>query len=120
MQALRTVDSERAGVDHTANVENPRRLEAVIHAQDVDPHLRMRVALGCPEDIGKVDHSIRLCRDQRLDHIVHHRDIAMRNLNLVSQRIKDRRARIDVHAVDLMSMLDQPSHDPWSDESTAA
>ena len=77
----------------------------------------MRVALGGAQHIGQVDDAVRLRGNERFDHVVHHRDVAVRDFDFVAQRVEDRRVRIDVHAVDLVPVLDQLTHHAWADES---
>ena len=120
VQSLWAVDRERARVDDAADVEQAGRLEAVVHAQNVDSHLRMRVALGSAEDVGQIEHALRFRRDQRLDDIVHHGDVAVEDLDLVAQRIEHRRVGIDVHAVNFVSVLDQPTHHARTNEAAPA
>ena len=84
VQTLRAIHSKRARVDHAPNAEHTGRFKAVIHAEDVQPHLGMGVTLRCAQGIREVKHAVRLAQRERLHDIVHEGDVATDDLNPVT------------------------------------
>ena len=119
VQTLLAVHGERTRVDHATDAEDARRLEAVVHTEDVEPNLGVRVVLAGAQSVGQVEHAVGLGQRHHLHHIVHQRDVAAPDLDVVAQAIERRRVRRDVHAVDFMPALQQAPYHPWTDEAAA-
>ena len=77
--------------------EEPRRLEAIVHADDVELGREMRRVLAA-EQVGKIDYPRRLGPSVDGHHVVELRDVAARDGNLLAEIGEGVRRRIDVHA----------------------
>ena len=116
-EGLTAVNGERAGVGHALDIAHARRLEAVVHAEDIQPHGVVRV-LGVrdavrphAEQVGEVEDAVRLALDHGANHVIHERDVAAEELQLVADSGDRGRVGVDVHAGDLVAALEETSHD---------
>src|SRR6266581_4513054 len=114
---LLTAHRDRARVDDALDAGQARGLEAVVHAEDVEAHDLVRVALAGAETVGEVDEALGLHVEHGPHHVLELRDVPAddgRADRLAGER---RRSGVQVHAHDRFAARDQPLDEPWADEA---
>ena len=117
---LLSADGDGAGVGHPVHPGDTGRLEAIIHAQDVQLHGEMGRVVAAAQQIGQVHDAVRLGVHDGRNHVLKLHDVAAHDLYLVSEFAEVRGSRVDVHHEDLLAALDQPGNNPLSDKAGAA
>ena len=115
---LLAADRHRTGIDDPVAPGEARRLEAVVHAEDVqlERDARRQVAADV---IGEVDHPVGLHRRHRGHHVVELADIAAQHPHL-GQLAEIGGLRVDVHDHGLLALLRQKRDQPPADKPGAA
>jgi len=119
--ALLPAHRDRAGVHHPLHPSQARRLEAVVHPEDVEAHDLVRITLTRSEAVGQVDEPVRLDLEHRPHHVVEPGHVAADQRHLLRHGRKRRHGvRIQIHARHRLAATDEPTHEPGADEPRAA
>ena len=119
IKMLLAADRERTGIGDASDPAQPRRLEAIVHAEDVELERDPRRIFAAKE-IGEVDHPLGLRRDHRRHDIVELADIAAHDPHLFAKALVIGGAGVDVHADDFLAALRQQRDETAPDEAGAA
>src|SRR3954451_15265050 len=119
VEFLLAADRERTGVDDAGDPEDARRLEAIVHAEDVELEGEARRLLAA-EQIGQIDDARRFCRRHLRDDIVELGDIAAHHSDLLAEIAVICGLRINVHADDLLAALGEERNETAPDKAGAA
>ena len=100
---LLATHGERAGEDRVRDAATPGRLEAVVHAPDIELERGVRRELA--DEIGEIDQPLGARFLNCADHVVELGHVATHHFHLVAKsRERGRRAGdIDVHARDVVA-----------------
>ena len=117
---LLTAHRDRARVDDALDAGQARGLEAVVHAEDVEAHDLVRIALAGAETVGEVDEALRLDVEHRAHDVLELRDVAPDHGGADRHAGERGRAGVQVHADDRFPARDQLPDEPGADESGCA
>ena len=115
---LFAVDRQRAGIDNPVAAGEARRLEAVVHAEDVELEGDPRRVLAA-DQIGEVDDPLGLGRGHRRHDVVELGDVAAQHFHLLAEVAEIGGLRIDIHADDLFAALRKERNEPSPDKPGA-
>ena len=101
------------------HADEARRLEHVVHAEDVELEGDPRRVLAA-EPIGEVDGPLRLGRGHRRHDVIELTDIAAHHFHLIAKMAEIGGLRVDVHADDLFAALRQERNEPSPDKAGTA
>src|SRR5205085_5284008 len=110
---------KRAGIDHPVDAGEARRLEAIIHAEDVELEGDPRRVLAA-EPIGEIDDPRRLGVRHCRHDVVELADVAADHAHLLAVIGGIRGRRVDVHADDFLAALRHQWYEAAADEAGAA
>jgi hypothetical protein len=117
---LRAADGQRARVHDARDTGEARRLEAVVHPEDVEAEHLVGIALAGADAIREVDEPVRLDVEDDPHDVLELRDVATDDRDPAGRLGERRRAGIEVHADDALAARHQASDEPRTDESRAA
>ena len=86
----------RTGVNDAIDAQQSSGFKAVVHAQDIQTHLVVRVSFAAAEQIGQVDDTVGLRFDDGVGHLLELGDVHPRSPDRVSVNARDVRYRVDV------------------------
>ena len=119
VEFLLAADRQRAGIGDPVAAGEPRRLEAIVHAEDVELERDARRVLAA-EEIGEVDDPFRLGLGHRRHDVVELADIAAHDPHLLAVVGEIGGLRVDVHADDLLAALGEKRNKAAADKAGAA
>ena len=115
---LFAADRQRAGIGNPVAADEARRLEHVVHAENVELEGDLRRVLAA-DPIGEVDDPLGLRRGHRRHDVIELPDIAAHHLHLLAKMAEIGGLRVDIHADDLFATLRQERNEPSPDEPSA-
>ena len=118
--ALEAADGEGAGVDDAVDAAEARRLEAVVHAEEVQPEGEVRGVLAAADHVGEVDDAVRLGVHDGLDDVLEVGDVAAEDADAVAEGGVVGRRGVDVHDDDPLPGLDEARDGAPADEARAS
>jgi hypothetical protein len=118
--ALLAAHRDGAGVDDTLDAGQPAGLEAVVHAENVQLHDLVGIALAGAEAVGEVDHAFGLDLEDEAHHVLEVRDVAAHHRTADGLAVEGDGARIEIHAHHRLAACDQLANEAWSDEPGGA
>ena len=80
---LLSADGNGAGVNDPVHSQQTRRLEAVVHAKNVQLHVQVGVGLPATQQVGQVYHAIGLGHGNRVNHVLELGNITANNPDMV-------------------------------------
>ena len=118
--ALLAAHRDRAGVDHALDAGQPAGFEAVVHAEDVEPHDLVGIALAGAEAVGEVDDALGLEFQHGAHDVLELRDVAAHDRRADRGAVEGDRTRIQVHTHHRLAARDQLADQAGADESRRA
>ena len=117
---LLPADGHGTGVHDAVDAQQPPGLKAVVHAQDVEAHLVVRVALAAAQQVGQVDDAVGLRFHNGVDHLLKLGDVHPGATERAPVNAGNVRYRVDVRGVHVLAPFHQLANDPRADETGAA
>ena len=118
--ALLPADRDGAGIDHPVDAAQTRRLEAVVHPQQVQLHGEVGAVFAAAQQVSQVDDTVGLGLNDSADDTGEIGNVPEDHSDLVAESGKGSGAGVDVHANNLFTPFHQSADNPGANESGAA
>ena len=115
---LLTVDREGTGINRMLNPEDPRRFEAVVHADNVQLGRKVRRQIDA-QVVRQIHHLVGARGLHLIQHVVELGDVATHDLHLIAIGRKIGGMRVDVHANHGLALRYEQRDDAGADKAGA-